>query len=98
MTSIAAYAGGISHETSCYLWGAAMSAVAVTRLAARRRYRGFFYRDGSRAERLAEFSGAEWKQELALRGLTLHTIPDDPGYLAGKRGAITVLEIFEDET
>ncbi len=69
-----------------------MSLVQPTRLSTRRRYPGFDYKHG----REVAFSGAEWRQILALDRLQLKTIHDDPGALLAKAGAETRYEIFED--
>lgn len=80
-----------------------MSAVQLRRLQARRMYRGFVYgargwafkSNGTNA-RLVEFSGAEWRSMLARDGLTLHTVPDDPGCLHVRLGAELAAEIYEE--
>lgn len=80
-----------------------MTAVSASRLKARRAYRGFLYgqrgwpcQNNTTSARLVEFPGAEWRQMLDADGLSLHTVPDDPGCLHVKRGPVLVAEIYEE--
>lgn len=83
---------------ACRPAGTAGVAVSVkaTRLAVRTSYPGFMYATASSRARPVEFSGAEWRQVLAVEGLRLEVVAGDRGCLHAVGPTGLRYEIYED--